>query len=92
MTSNNKEDRFLKTQLILAVLPVFVTQLFAFYRIRKLANGILIEVIILFVDFVIQMSISMPFGLMIILPISVIVPVYFVRKWTLQFNSSTSLF
>ncbi len=89
MTLNDKEEKFLKTQLILAVLPTFVTQLFAFYRIRKLAKGILIEVIILSVDFVIQMSISWPFGLMIILPISVVIPVYFVRKWTLQFNANS---
>jgi len=90
--TNDEEDNFLKTQLILAVLPIFVTQLFAFYRIRKLSNGILIEVIILFVDFVIQASVAWPFGVMIVLPISVIIPVYFVRKWTLKFNKTKSLF
>lgn len=92
MTLDDKEDNFLKTQLILAVLPIFVTQLFAFYRIRKLSNGILIEVIILFVDIVIQASVAWPFGVMIVLPISVIIPVYFVRKWTLKFNKTKSLF
>lgn len=93
MTSNDREEHFLKTQLILAVLPTFVTQLFAFYRIRKLSNGILIVVIVFFIDLVILMSISWPFGIMIVLPISVIIPVYFVRKWTLEFNKTArSLF
>ena len=91
MTLDDKE-RFLKTQMILAVIPTFVTQLFAFYRIRKLVYGIIIEVIIFFVDLIIQMSISWPFGLMIVLPISVVIPVYFVRMWTLEFNKTKSMF
>jgi len=91
MTQNNNE-KFLKIQMILAVLPTFVTQLFAFYRIRKLVYGIIIEVIIFFADLIIQMSISWPFGMMIVLPISVLIPVYYVRKWTLEFNKNKSLF
>jgi len=78
--------------MILAVLPTFVTQLFAFYRIRKLVYGIIIEVTIFFADLIIQMSISWPFGMMIVLPISVLIPVYYVRKWTLEFNKNKSLF
>lgn len=92
MNPNDKAEKFLKTQLILAVVPTFVTQLLAFYRIRKLTYGIIIEVIIFFVDLVIQMSISWPFGMMIVLPISVLIPVYFIRKWTLEFNQTKSLF
>ena len=92
MESNDRQEKFLKAQLILAVIPTFVTQLFAFYRIRKLTYGIIIELIIFFVDLVIQMSISWPFGMMVVLPISVVIPVYFVRKWTLEFNKTKSLF
>jgi hypothetical protein len=92
MESNNRQEKFLKTQLILAVIPTFVTQLFAFYRIQKLLYGIIIELIIFFVDLIIQMSISWPFGMMIVLPLSVGIPVYFVRKWTLKFNQTESLF
>lgn len=92
MTLGDKAEKFLKTQLILAVIPTFVTQLFAFYRIRKLINGIIIEVIIFFVDLVIQMSISWPFGMIIALPISILVPLYYIRKWTLEFNRTKSLF
>ena len=91
MTQDNNE-RFLKTQMILAVIPTFVTQLFAFYRIRKLVYGIIIEVIIFFADLVIQMSVSWPFGMIIVLPISVLIPLYYVRKWTLEFNKAKSMF
>ncbi|HEU5488609.1 MAG TPA: hypothetical protein VFV16_07285 [Candidatus Nitrosotalea sp.] len=92
MTSDKKNEKFLKTQLILAVIPTFVTQLIAFYRIQKLINGIIIEVIIFFVDLIIQMSISWPFGMIISLPISILVPLYYIRKWTLEFNRAKSQF
>ena len=92
MPPNDKNEKFLKTQLILAVIPTFVTQLIAFYRIQKLIYGIIIEVIIFFVDLVIQVSISWPFGMIIVLPISILVPLYYVRKWTLEFNKARSQF
>jgi hypothetical protein len=89
MTSNDKSEKFLKTQMLLAVMPTFVTQLFAFYRIRKLTYGMIIEAIIFFIDLIIHTSISWPFGLVIVLPVSVLIPVYCVRKWTLEFNQTT---
>lgn len=92
MTSDKKNEKFLKTQLILAVIPTFVTQLIAFYRVQKLINGVIIEVIIFFVALVIQMSISWPFGMIISLPISILVPLYYIRKWTLEFNKTKSQF
>ncbi|MGB9124877.1 MAG: hypothetical protein WA833_04735 [Nitrosotalea sp.] len=92
MESNDAQEKFLKTQLLLAVIPTFVTQLFAFYRIRKLTYGIIIEVIIFFADFIINSSVSWPFGLMIVLPLSVLIPVYLIRKWTLEFNKTKSMF
>ena len=85
-------EKFLKIQMILAVIPTFVTQLFAFYRIRKLVYGIIIEVIIFFADLVIQMSISWPFGMIIVLPISILIPLYYIRKLTVDFNKNKSLF
>jgi hypothetical protein len=92
MTQNHNDEKFLKIQLILAVIPTIVTQLIAFYRIRKLIYGIIIEVIIFFVDLVIQMSISWPFGMIIVLPISILIPLYYVRKWTLEFNKAKHQF
>ncbi|MGI0066276.1 MAG: hypothetical protein ACREA5_02290 [Nitrosotalea sp.] len=92
MTQNDPDKKFIKIQMILAVIPIFVTQLFAFYRIQKLIYGIMIEVIIYFVDWLIQSSISWPFGLIVFLPISILIPLYFVRKWTLEFNQSKHRF
>jgi len=92
MTLDDKAEKFLKTQMILAVIPTFVTQIFAFYRIRKLVYGIIIEVLIFFADLVIQTSISWPFGMIISLPISIIIPLYFIRKWTLEFNKAKAMF
>lgn len=92
MTLDDKAEKFLKIQLILAVIPTIVTQLIAFYRIRKLIYGIIIEVIIFFVDLVIQMSISWPFGMIFVLPISILIPLYYVRKWTLEFNKARHQF
>ncbi|MDE1842941.1 MAG: hypothetical protein KGH95_04755 [Thaumarchaeota archaeon] len=92
MEKNDRDEKFLKIQMILAVIPTFVTQLIAFYRVKKLAYGIIIEIIIFFVDLVIQMSISWPFGMIIALPVSVLIPLYYVRKWTLEFNRTKSVF
>ena len=76
-----------RTQMALALIPSFVSQLIAFYRIKKLVNGLVIEVAIFFIDVIIQMMISWPVGMIISLPITVGIPVYYVRKWTLEFNA-----
>ena len=76
----------IRGQMILAIVPSFVTQLIAFYRIRKLTNGLVIELIIFLSDIFIQTIIQWPFGVIFALPLTIGVPVYFVRKWTLEFN------
>ena len=73
-------------QMILAIIPSFITQLIAFYRIRKFTKGLFIELIIFLVDVLIQTIIPWPFGMIFALPLTVGVPVYFVRKWTLEYN------
>jgi len=88
----NRDKVFLRTQLILALIPSFITQIIAFYRIRKLLNGIIMEVIIFFIDLVIQLVFSWPFGMVFALPITIGIPVYYVRKWTIEFNKMKSLF
>ena len=86
-SDQNKERVSLKTQLILAVIPSFISQIIAFYRIKKLVHGIVIEIVIFFIDLVVSSIISWPVGTMIALPITVVIPVYYVRKWTLEFNT-----
>ena len=85
-SKDHHERVSLRTQLVLAVIPSFVSQIIAFYRIRKLAYGIIIEVAVFFIDLVIQMVISWPAGMIISLPITVGIPVYYIRRWTLEFN------
>lgn len=82
----NPERVSLRTQLILAVIPSFVSQIIAFYRIKKLVYGLIIEAVIFFIDLVIQLVISWPAGMVFALPITVGIPVYYIRKWTLEFN------
>lgn len=82
----NPERVSLRAQLILAVIPSFVSQIMAFYRIKKLVYGLMIETVIFFIDMIIQLVISWPAGMVIALPITVGIPVYYIRKWTLEFN------
>ncbi|HEV2191995.1 MAG TPA: hypothetical protein VGR54_00040 [Nitrosopumilaceae archaeon] len=76
----------MRGQMILAIIPSFITQLIAFYRIRKFTKGLVIELIIFLVDALVQTIIPWPFGVIFALPLTVGVPVYFVRKWTLKYN------
>ncbi len=76
----------LRVQMVLALIPSFVSQIIAFYRIKKLLSGIIIEVVIFFIDMIIQLVISWPAGMMISLPLTVGIPAYYVRKWTLEYN------
>ena len=80
----------MRGQMILAIVPSFVTQLIAFYRIRKFTKGLVMELIIFLSDILIQTIIQWPFGVIFALPLTVGVPVYFVRKWTLEYNSMPS--
>jgi hypothetical protein len=72
--------------MILALIPSFVTQIIAFYRIKKLVYGIIIEIVVFFIDLVVSSIISWPVGTIIALPITVGIPAYYIRKWTLEFN------
>ena len=76
----------MRGQMILAIIPSFITQLIAFYRIRKFTKGLIMELIIFLADIMVQMIIPWPFGVIFALPLTVGVPVYFVRKWTLEYN------
>ena len=73
-------------QMVLAIIPSFITQLIAFYRIRKLTKGLIIELGLFLLDMLIQMIIPWPFGVIFALPLTVGIPVYFIRKWTLEYN------
>ncbi|NHI03356.1 hypothetical protein DYY67_1668 [Candidatus Nitrosotalea sp. TS] len=83
---NNTKRVGLKSQLVLALIPSFISQMIAFYRIKKVFYGVIVEVVIFFIALVINLAISWPAGMIIALPITVGVPTYYIRKWTLEFN------
>ncbi len=85
-SKNGPERVSYRIQLILALIPSFVSQIIAFYRIKKLVYGLIIEVVIFIIDLSISSIISWPASMIFALPITVGIPVYYVRKWTLEFN------
>ncbi|MDE1766534.1 MAG: hypothetical protein KGI27_09750 [Thaumarchaeota archaeon] len=85
---NGPERVSFRLQIVLALIPSFVSQMIAFYRIKKLVHGLIIEVAIFFIDLVISSMISWPASMVFALPITVGIPVYYVRKWTLEFNKT----
>ena len=86
-------------QMILAAIPILVTPLYAFYRIKKFKKGVLVMI----VEIAIALSIltimgdlkwdseeTGPFeitqGFVGSTIVDILFPLYFVRKWTLEYN------
>ncbi|QLH08412.1 hypothetical protein [Candidatus Nitrosotenuis sp. DW1] len=78
----------LNQQMILAVMPSIISQIIAFYRIKKLTMGVIIEIGI--IGLIIGFSNVMPYPYWLILALAVecLVPLLYVRKWTIQYNRS----
>lgn len=72
--------------MILAVMPSIISQLIAFYRIRRLVLGAIIEIGL--IGLVIGMSKVAPFPYWAILGLAAesLIPLLYVRKWTIQYN------
>ena len=91
-------------QMILAAIPSIITQLYAFYRIKKFKKGVLVMLLVIGIvmtDFIIaeafneigdmplevwEKSTNLVFQYIFILIVSILLPLYFARKWTLEFN------
>jgi len=72
-------------QMLFTVIP-FVW-IYAFYRIEKLIYGILLAIGTAAIISAIQMIIPHPYGAAITWPVSILIPIYFVRKWSIEWNS-----
>jgi len=72
--------------MILAVMPSVISHIIAFYRIKKLVMGAIIEIGI--IGLVIGMSKVAPFPYWAILGLAAesLIPLMYVRKWTIQYN------
>ena len=93
-------------QMILAAIPLFVTPLYSFYRIKKFKKGVLVLFVVLGIvvtDFVIHDKVAyseffeieqfekeliLTFPYVIGLIITILLPMYFTRKWTLEYNEN----
>lgn len=75
-------------QTILALIPSLVTQIIAFVRIQRVKDGVLIVLATFGISIMCQMILPFPYGIMIALPIIMVVPTYYVRKWTRLFNDN----
>ncbi len=75
--------------MILAVMPSIISQIIAFYRIKKLVMGAIIETGI--IGLIVGLSNVMPYPHWLILALAVecLVPLMYVRKWTIQYNQAT---
>lgn len=91
-------------QMILSAIPIIVTPLYAFYRIKKLKKGIMVMIVtlaIISLDYIVHRFVAESeflnlesFDQQIIklawyvtaLIIAILFPMYFVRKWTIEYN------
>lgn len=76
----------IRGQTILALIPSIVTQLIAFYRIKKFNQGALIELGVIGIGIGLQMLFPWPFGFIVALAIEMTLPLHYVRKWTVEYN------
>jgi len=83
-------------QMILACIPIIATPLYASYRVKKLKKGILLLIAIIaiiMVFYIISYYLDKEDYLsnwVIPLLIEILMPVYFVRKWTIEYNEKLS--
>ena len=91
-------------QMILAAIPSVITQLYAFYRIKKFKKGVLVMLLVIGIvmtDFIIIESLNaisdipledwekttdLVFQYIFSLIVGILLPLYFARKWTLEYN------
>ena len=71
-------------QTIFMILPYI--WIFAFYRIQKLRMGLVLLLITVGVTTAFQMILPFPYGLGSALVISIGIPIYFIRKWSREWN------
>ena len=75
-------------QTLFCILPYI--WIFAFYRIEKLRMGIVIAIGTLAVSVTVSMLLPFPYGLFGNLVISIGIPIYFIRKWSREWNERVS--
>lgn len=71
-------------QTLFCVIPY--VWIWAFYRIEKLRLGIVIAIAVGVASVIVAMLHPFPYGFIGNLIISIVVPIYFIRKWSQEWN------
>ena len=75
-------------QTLFCILPYI--WIFAFYRIEKLRLGIVIAFGAGFISVLGSMVFPFPYGLVVNWAILIVIPIYFIRKWSAEWNERVS--
>jgi hypothetical protein len=78
-----------REQMIFSVIPIL--NLWATYRIGKLRRFLLTLLLIWVINIPVSFLVPFPFSIPVKLLVYAIVVTYYVKKWTVQWNSKTTL-
>ena len=88
-------------QMILSAIPIIITPLYAFYRVKKFKRGVLVILANMTIDIVILTAngdinwnlesegfgpIAFTSGYVSSFIVDILFPLYFARKWTIEYN------
>jgi len=65
---------------------ISILNIWAFYRIEKLGLGLVIIILPSVASIAFQMVLPYPWGLLTALGLTIAIPIYFVRKWSKEWN------
>lgn len=72
-------------QTVLMFVPL--AWIYAFYRIERLSMGLFLLFVTLAVSIVLQVTVPYPYGLIFAYVASFAIPIYYIRKWSKQWNA-----
>ena len=73
-------------QTVLMFIPL--VWIYAFYRIEKLNMGLFLLFVAIAVSMVFQLVIPFPFGLILAYVPTFAIPIYYIRKWSKEWNAN----
>ncbi len=71
-------------QMLFTIIPL--VWIYAFYRIERLILGIIFAIITGIITYGIQIALPMEFGFAVSWLVSILIPIYFIRKWSIEWN------
>lgn len=71
------------------IIPVL--WVYGFYKIDRLRIGIILVIVVIFVNFGLKLLLPFPYGLVVSISMSIGLPIYFLRKWSIECGRKTDL-